>query len=213
MKNFLPILLSLFFLISCSNEDDINDPIIDEIEIDTDTYVFEEISYYYMNEDDIQLTICKDSIVYTNDSDAPTQFVSEHPVIYKKETSQFFPDEKPNVKLDMDNLPKICVPYESNMNDFSSRIGRWFTISGSEKWNYSEELEKLPHSGSTSTYSARFEPHSKVCALFEYEKYNITAAYEATFVGKKSGKTITITRKWKGEYYSSNGYTNFKDVK
>lgn len=211
MKKIVILLMSVFFLAACSNEDSVNDIIIDEEEkeeaIDTDIYVFENIQYYYEDVNDLQISTYKDSTIYINGSEKTIEIFMKPNETVLRRTSQFFPNEKPDVNFEINDLPKISIPHESFKDSFNYRIGTWFSISGLEEWKYSEEKEELPYSGSTTTGKTGLPPHTKIYALHEYEKYDLTALYEATFIGEKSGKKIKVSGRWKGQWYSLSGVT------
>lgn len=203
MKKIVILLISVFFLVSCNNEDSMDNPVIDGK--DTDTYVFESIRYFYKDVSDLQSTTQTNSSTYTNSSEITIESVIKPNVTDLNRTSQFFPDEKPNVNLEIDDSLKISVPHEYSADILSLKIGSWFSISGLEEWVYSEENEELPYAGNTATSNTKIPPHNKVHTTYDYTKYNLTALYEATFVGKESGKIIKVTGKWEGEWYSLDG--------
>lgn len=204
MKKIITLLMGVFLLVACSNEDDMDNPIIDEK--DTDTYVFESIRYYYEDVNDLQISTYKSSITYRNIGEVPIE-ITIGPIETTRinRTSHFFPDEKPNVNLEIDDSLKISVPCEYSADILSLKIGSWFSISGLEEWKYSEEKEELPYAGNTATSKTKLPAHSKVYTTYDYTRYELTALYEATFIGKESGKIIKVTGKWKGEWYSLDG--------
>lgn len=200
MKKTLILLFAIFFLIACDNEETPENIIIDK---DTDTYVFKNVQYYYEDEIDLQISVYKDSTIYANHSDIEMPVIITSNESGLKRISQFFPEEKPDVNYYIDESIKISAPFVSFIDDnsFSSEIGRWFSLSGSDEWRYSEDKEILPYSGSTTFAETSIPPHTKLYATHEYRKYNLTALYKAIFVGKESEKEITVTGKWKGEWY------------
>lgn len=204
MRKIVILLMCVFFLTSCSNEDNliIDEPIIDEN--NTDTYMFESIEYYYENVDDLKISTYKDATdTQINGGETTIEVKIQPNLIYN--TSQFFPDEKPNVNLEIDDSLKISVPYAYSADSFSSNTGLWFSIWGLGKWKYSEEKEELPYVDNVGTSYATLPPHTQIQITYEYTRYNITALYEATFVGKELGKKIKVSGKWKGECHSYAG--------
>lgn len=209
MKKLAILFISIFILTSCNKEDypdnQVDDPVIEEK--DTDTYVFESIKYYYENVNDLKISAYKDSTIYANDSEAIIEITIEPNETVLNRTSQFFPDEKPDVNFETNSLLKISIPNESSKDSFIAKKNQWFSIRGSEQWVYSEEKMELPYSGSTITGKNQLHPHTKIYATHYYNKYDLLALYKATFIGKESGKKIEVSGKWRGQWYSFTGET------